>query len=283
MPRARVWLNIFFAAAAALFSQGCAEPRTERAAEIFGTKITITILNLPEAQAAAAIGDALAHMENMHRRFHAWRPGELHALNQIAAAGKLPATVSAPMAAMLSQSAEYSRRSEGLFNPAAGGLFRLWGFHADTPPKKPPSAAAVSVYLAALPDMRNIKMRGQVLQSAPDTAQFDFGGIAKGAALDAAKKILLRRGVKNALINVGGNIMALGKNGKRQWRILLHPAGRRVELKDGEAAATSGDSQRFFIYEGRRYHHIIDPRTGNPAQNASAASAISDDAQNAGA
>ena len=284
MRRARVWLNFLrWMAAAAAF--GCAAPPVERTAEIFGTQITVVILDMPEEPAAAAIGEIFAHFEDMHRRFHAWRPGELEEVNRAVAENKLPLAVSAQMAAMLSLSADYARHSEGLFNPAAGELFRLWGFHADSPPEKPPSPAAIAAHVRAPPDMREIELRGRILHAAPLRARFDFGAIAKGAALDAAKKILRRRGVQNALINVGGNIMALGKNGGRRWRILLTlgKAEKIIELKDGEAAATSGEAARFFIYEGRRYHHIIHPRTGKPAENISAASAVSGDLQNAGA
>ncbi|MBE8158723.1 MAG: FAD:protein FMN transferase [Betaproteobacteria bacterium] len=275
----------FFTCIAAAFLLGCAEPKTERAAEIFGTQITITVLDMSEKKAAAAIGEVFAHFAEMDKRFHAWRPGELAEINRALAKNKLPLTVGAEMAAMISLSAASAKKSEGLFNPAAGGLFRLWGFHADSPPNKPPPPEAIAAYLRAAPDMRDIKLRGRVLFFAPKNTMFDFGAVAKGAALDAAKKILQKRGAKNALINVGGNIMALGKNGGRHWRIALNlgKVKKIIELKDGEAAATSGGAERFFVYERKRYQHIIDTRTGAPAENIFAASAISNDLENAGA
>lgn len=274
-----------FACVAAPFFLGCAEPRVERAAEIFGTQITVAVSGAPEEKAAAAIGEVFAHFQTMHEQFHAWRPGELAEINRAAAENKFPITLSAESAAMISLSADYARRGEGLFNPAAGKLFALWGFHSDSPPARPPPAEAVKKYMRAPPDMREIKLGGNVLRFAPKNTAFDFGAVAKGAALDAAKKILLKRGVKNALINVGGNIMALGTNGGRRWRIALN-LGKTAEfitLKDGEAAAVSGGTARFFIYEGRRYQHIIDPRTGFPAENILAAGAVSADSENAGA
>ena len=252
---------------------------TVRSAEVFGTQITIIINDLPQAEAAAAVAEVLLHWQDMHGRFHAWRAGETTEINRAIAAQQFPISLSAPMAKMLSLSIDYSRCSNGLFNPAAGQLVSLWGFHADVPPTRPP--VAVADYLP--PPMTEVKLRGRFLDSAPMIVRFDFGAIAKGAALDDARDILRRRGVKNALINAGGNILAMGKNNERPWRILLFPANMTLSLADGEAVATSGGGARYFIYEGRRYHHIINPRSGTSAAEIVAATALSDDLQHAGA
>ena len=82
----------------------------------------------PEEQAAAAIGKVFNHFRTMHRRFHAWREGELAAVNRAIAAAELPINISAPMSDMLALSADYGARSEHLFNPAIGRLVALWGF-----------------------------------------------------------------------------------------------------------------------------------------------------------
>ena len=257
-------------------------PITTRAAEIFGARITIIIYDFPAERANAAINNVLEHFEDMHRRFHPWQKGETATINRAIANKQLPITVSAPMAIMLSLSIDYARRSNGLFNPAAGKLFGLWGFHSDTLPKTPPSQSAIHAAIAVLPDMQKIILSERILKYTPPATQFDFGAIAKGAALDDAKSILRQRGIKNALINIGGNILAMGNNGKRPWQILLYPKTLTIALNDGEAVATSGDTVRAFIYQGKRYHHIIDPRTGYPAA-ISTASAISDDSKHAGA
>jgi thiamine biosynthesis lipoprotein len=78
------------------------------------------------------------------------------------------------------------------------------------------------------------------------------------------------RGIRNALVNIGGNVIALGQNGERPWRVgIQHPRKpgtlATIELRDGEAVGTSGDYQRYFEIAGRRYHHLIDPRSGYPA------------------
>jgi thiamine biosynthesis lipoprotein len=100
--------------------------------------------------------------------------------------------------------------------------------------------------------------------------QIDLGGYAKGYALDRAARILRDAGIHNALINIGGNILALGQKGKQPWRIgIQHPREPRplatMPLYDGEAIGTSGDYQRYFELDGVRYAHLLDPRMGEPA------------------
>jgi thiamine biosynthesis lipoprotein len=110
-------------------------------------------------------------------------------------------------------------------------------------------------------------------------AQLDLGGYAKGYALDRAAVILRKQGIHNALVNIGGNVLALGQRGKRPWRVgLQHPrkpgALAALELHDGEAIGTSGDYQRYFELDGKRYCHLIDPRSGYPAQGVQAATVL---------
>lgn len=118
-------------------------------------------------------------------------------------------------------------------------------------------------------------MRGELVRSNNKTVQIDLGGYAKGYALDRAVEILKKIGVKNALINIGGNIMAMGAHGGRAWRVGIQNPRKpgplaTLELHDGEAIGTSGDYQRYFELNGKRYCHLIDPRTGQPAQGVQA-------------
>ncbi len=105
--------------------------------------------------------------------------------------------------------------------------------------------------------------------------KLDLGGYAKGYALDRAADILKQQGIHNALINIGGNVLALGTHGDRPWRVgIQHPrkpgAMATLDLHDGEAIGTSGDYQRYFELDGKRYCHLIDPRTGHPVQGVQA-------------
>ena len=120
---------------------------------------------------------------------------------------------------------------------------------------------------------------GFVVKSRNRTVQLDLGGYAKGYALDRAAALLKQQGIQNALINIGGNVMALGTHGQRPWRVgIQHPRKpgplATLELHDGEAIGTSGDYQRYFELNGKRYSHLIDPRSGQPASGVQAVTVL---------
>ncbi|MDZ4097633.1 MAG: FAD:protein FMN transferase, partial [Methylophilaceae bacterium] len=120
---------------------------------------------------------------------------------------------------------------------------------------------------------------GISVMSRNPAVKLDLGGYAKGYALDRAMAYLQSQGVKHALINIGGNVIALGKHGERNWRVgVRHPrdagAIAALDLEDGWAVGTSGDYQRYFELDGMRYCHVLDPRTGYPAQHTLSATVL---------
>ncbi|MFN3544077.1 MAG: FAD:protein FMN transferase [Thiobacillus sp.] len=263
-PRILVWLLF-----ASLLS-ACSPPRVhQQQAYVFGTLVEVSVADVPEARARGAIADVLAHFDALHRQLHAWQPSELSALNAALARGER-VKVSPELAAMLEDAQALAAQSGELFNPAIGGLVALWGFHADTPQARVPAASAIADWVARHPRMADLVIVDGTVASRNPWVQIDLGGYAKGRALDDAAAILKRHGIANALINIGGNVLALGNRGDRPWRVgLQHPRQpgtlATLELHDGEAIGTSGDYQRFFEANGRRYCHLIDPRTGAPA------------------
>ena len=171
---------------------------------------------------------------------------------------------------MLRDAQALSIQSNDLFNPAIGGLIALWGFHADAPQTRVPDVAALQDWVCRQPRMADLAIENGTVSSSNPAVQLDLGGYAKGRALDDAVAILKKHGVKNALVNIGGNVIALGAHGDRPWRVgIQHPRQpgtlATLDLHDGEAVGTSGDYQRYFEAEGKRYCHLIDPRSGNPA------------------
>ena len=165
--------------------------------------------------------------------------------------------------------------SNHLFNPAAGQLFSLWGFHQDNwfQSRPPPDKTALNEWLQSAPTMENITISNGVLKSSNQHVKLGFGGFAKGYAIDKAIEALKQKGIQNALINIGGDLRAIGAHGKRPWVIgIRHPRQdgmiASIALNNDESAFTSGDYERFFEYEGVRYPHIIDPHTGSPANQA---------------
>jgi thiamine biosynthesis lipoprotein len=180
---------------------------------------------------------------------------------------------------MLKDAASLAELGEGLFNPAIGNLVRLWGFHTDSFEPRLPDARAIEELVRANPRMTDLVIDGSHVTGTNPAVRLDLGGYAKGYALDRAAAYLRSQGVHNALVNIGGNILALGSKGGTPWRVgIQHPrragALATLELKDGEAIGTSGDYQRYFELEGRRYCHLIDPRSGRPVEHTRALTVV---------
>ncbi|MBP8923449.1 MAG: FAD:protein FMN transferase [Thauera sp.] len=239
-------------------------------AYVFGTRVDVAVYGDRQAEADAAAAAVLREFDRLHRAYHAWEPSELTALNEAIARGEA-ATVSDELAAMLKDAQHIAATGDQLFNPALGGLIALWGFHTDNFVPQRPDPARLQFLLDAAPSMADLVIDGNRVSSRNPAVQLDLGGYAKGYALDRAATILRANGVANALINIGGNVMALGKKGDQPWRIgIQHPRMpaplATLPLYDGEAVGTSGDYQRYFELDGERYAHLLDPRTGQPAR-----------------
>jgi FAD:protein FMN transferase len=188
---------------------------------------------------------------------------------------------------MIADATQLSGLSKGAFNPAIGRLIETWGFHHDEFKPIKIDRNKINSLVHANPQMTDIIIQnGKVFSSNP-AVQLDLGGYAKGYALDIALAYLHKQGVKNALINIGGNIIALGKHGKKPWRVgIQHPrkpnAIASLDLESGWAIGTSGDYQRYFELDGKRYCHIIDPATGYPVQGVQAVTVLIPPQINAG-
>ncbi|MEQ1526494.1 MAG: FAD:protein FMN transferase [Gallionella sp.] len=241
---------------------------------VFGTLVDVSIYGEAEPNAKQAVAEVMQEFQRLHTMLHAWQPSELSEANAAFAQGDSIA-VSAELAAMLQDATKISQQSQSLFNPAIGGLVALWGFHADEFKAVQPDETKISEWVKANPQMSDLSIvRGRV-QSKNTFVQLDLGGYAKGYALDKAVEILRKRGIHNALVNIGGNVIALGQHGKRAWRVgIQHPrksgALASLDLRDGEAIGTSGDYQRYFMVGNVRYCHLINPRSGYPMQGVQA-------------
>ncbi len=254
------------------------EPLYQEQGYVFGTLVEVSIYGESEARAKQATAAVMQEFQRLHDLLHAWQPSELSELNTAIANGESK-VVTPELAAMLKEAAQLSQQSKGLFNPAIGGLVAVWGFHADEFKSVQPDEKLIAQWLAANPQMSDliftVTPAGQQVQSTNKAVQLDLGGYAKGYALDRAAELLHKQGMHNALINIGGNIIALGQHGKRPWRVgIQHPrksgALASLELQDGEAIGTSGDYQRYFMLNEKRYCHLIDPRNGYPMQRVQA-------------
>ncbi|MGH8510970.1 MAG: FAD:protein FMN transferase, partial [Gammaproteobacteria bacterium] len=207
-----------------------------------------------------------------------WREGVLARTNRLLARGQ-PFTVDPLLVPMIDEATRLSRLSGGLFNPAIGALVELWGFTGGEPPRAPPLRNDIMRLVAEQPNMQALVFAGPTLKSTNNALRLDFGAYAKGYAVDRGVEALRALGIKNAILNAGGDLRAYGGRGVRPWHIgIRHPRApgvfASVEIETDESILTSGDYERFFIYNRKRYHHVIDPRTGYPARKAVCATVI---------
>jgi len=254
----------------------------------FGTLIDITLYDVDSQQAEALVSQIQQRFASLHTRWHAWQPGELHTLNSQLALQKT-ALADSSLLAVLTTANQLSQQSGGLFNPVIGKLVALWGFHDNALPIGTlPSEQDIDNLLSEAPSVSDVQLETTRLSTNNPAVLYDLGGFAKGVAIDQAIELLKAAGVKNAIINAGGDLRAIGRHGDRPWRIgIRHPREPGIlaslEISDDSSVFTSGDYERFFEVDGRRFHHIIDPRSGYPATGTMSVTVIHDNAAGADA
>lgn len=241
---------------------------------IMGTYAEVSLYAPNKEVSAEAIKAAFAEMERLDRLMSNYKPdSELSKVNR--GAGKGPVNCEGELLQIIEKSLYYSGLTQGAFEITVEPLVNLWGFYDGK--CKVPSQEEIQSVLPAV-SHKNISIQGPVLGargsisfSNPST-RLDLGAIGKGYAVDRAVEILKGEGIEAACVNLGGNIYALGSPpGRDSWKIgVQHPREKdrllgHMELKDC-AVATSGDYERFFVVNGKRYSHILNPRTGWPVE-----------------
>ncbi|MEO7385842.1 MAG: FAD:protein FMN transferase [Gammaproteobacteria bacterium] len=265
----------------------CARPvATEHDFQAFGTTVRIEILH-PDTEASKAAATAVEQLFRVAERdWYAFGTGELARVNATLAQGH-PAPVSAELAPLITQAIDLYSRSEGLFDPGVCALVRLWQFDSEddlAAAASPPPDAQIQSLRAHQGTLADLRFDGRTASSVRPLC-IDLGGMAKGTALERARAVLADRGIRSALLDVGGSsLLAIGKKGTRPWVIgLRHPREARVfaqlALGPGEAVSTSGDYERGYEKDGRRYHHILDPATGRPTTRSATVTVVADDAE----
>lgn len=262
------WLALVMSLLIGMF--GCGQnAQTHHARDkVFGTVVDISIYGESEERAGVLSAQVLEEFRRLHNKFHAWQPSALTALND-SIGRDVPHQADAEMVKLLRAAQELANSSDDTFNPAIGHLIRLWGFQSSTITPQRPSTADVKRLVDANPRMADLQFDGTIITSRNNMVMVDLGGFAKGYALDRAAQILRAEHVSAALINIGGNILAIGSPGSRPWQVGVQDPRRdgmvaTLFLHDNEAIGTSGDYQRYFSTDGKRRPHIIDPKSGEP-------------------
>lgn len=252
--------------------------RKEGSIDAMGSLFAIEAYGADREKVQAAISEALDEAARLDAMLSNYKPhSEWSEMNRFAA--DYPVRISAELFSLLEACVEYSRESEGTFDISVGPLMKLWGFYMGT--------GHLADHAQVLTAMQYVGYRNIVLDSRTRTVRFlkkgvelDPGGIGKGYAVDRMADVLRRKGICRALISAGGSsIYALGapphENG---WRIELKPddaskTPQTVTLHE-ESLSTSGNYEKFFYADGRRWSHIMDPRTGYPSRGMISVSVI---------
>ena len=169
-----------------------------------------------------------------------------------------------------------SHESHGTFDITISPLVELWGFSGDS--SRLPHEQEIKDCLSKIGYKYLTIANNGGLEKRKENIRIDLGGIAKGYSVSQAAKVLKAEGVTSALIDAGGDVYALGKKGSEFWNVgIRSPRGEDllgyVEVED-LAVMGSGDYERFFIKDGKRYHHILNPKTGYPAEGLSGITVI---------
>jgi thiamine biosynthesis lipoprotein len=235
---------------------------------------SVSARSLESAQ--AAFEEAATEVERLDKSLAMWRTdSELYAFNS--RAGQGPQKVSADLDRVLSLGLKISGLSQGASDCTVGPLVQLW--YDKLKKKELPSEAELKLAMRAV-DYKGVKREGERLWSSPAGCRVDLGSLAKGYAQDRAALLLRARGLKSFLMNAGGQVYAAGrKPDGSKWSVgVLHPrdSGRiaAVVALEEQGMSTSGDYEQSVILRGRRYHHILDPRTGRPTENGMASATV---------
>lgn len=246
-------------------------------AQLMGTPWALAIVG-DGAKAANAAKAAFAEVARVEGVMSEWRPtSEVSRLN---AAGGAPVTVSAELFELLERARDLGDRSGGAFDVTWAALRGVWDFDA----KRVPLAEAVAAARARIDYRRLTLDPANRTATLPGGMAVGLGGIAKGYGIDRAAAVLRQHGFTAFLVDGGGDLYVAGEKAPgKPWTVGVQHPRRRDELmvalpvRDA-AVVTSGDYERFFEIEGRRYHHIIDPRTGFPADRSVAVTVRAADA-----
>ncbi len=279
---------------AILFAQGCKAPGPppaagRRAFTVMGAFAAIAVSPHDETALKAASDAAEETMAGLEAKLSIFRPeSEISEVNR--QAGRALVEVSPATRNLLQLALHYSELSDGAFDPTIAPLMETWGLYPHQAKlEEPPTEDAIAGALRRAGWRRLLLSDGTAFLNIEGGA-LDLGGIAKGYAVDVSCHRLMGMGVANALVDLGGNMRSLGRKANGEpWVIAVRNPFKPDEslgvitLSDGEAVSTSGNYERFVTVAGRRYAHILDPRTGSPVEDMASVTVVSHSAAEADA
>ena len=230
-------------------------------------RILLTSSRQSEEIAGKAVKDAISEIERITQVLSEWEPdSEISAINR--AAGQAPVNVSDEVFRLIAEAVRLSELSRGKFDITFKSAGQLWDFRARTIPEEGALQRAVKAI-----NYRNVVLDNnhKTVFLKESNTRIGLGGIAKGYAIDRAVQIIRAAGFELFYINAGGDLYASSGIRDKRWKVGIQDPDNSDDLVAllpvaNAAVATSGDYERFFEKDGIRYHHIIDPATGEPAR-----------------
>ena len=282
---------IFRLSLAIVLLTACSQPAQQHNYSIFtfGTLVDVTIYGVDKRLAETAFQQLQKDFDQYHQQWSPWTNGDLAILNsklaESNATDSQSITVPDHLIPLIKYSKTLSEQSDNYFNPAIGNLINLWQFHRyQEEGISPPDERLVHKLVESNPRMSDLSFdeKGQLINTNP-AVSLNFGAFAKGYAIALEIEQLRKLGINNAIINAGGDLSVIGKHGERAWNIgIRHPRSDQmlasVEVMNDESVFTSGDYERVYFYQGQRYHHILNPETGYPTDDAQSVTVIHADA-----
>jgi thiamine biosynthesis lipoprotein len=237
---------------------GCQNNLPKETRVMMGTFVEVTS---PDKAAPTIVFDEIKRIEQLVSKYDP--KSEISILNNTGTVKASPETMY-----VMKKSAEFWKLSGGAFDPTVGPLLDLWGF-TDKNFRIPAPDEIQKALEAVGMDKVAINEANSTIEFKQPGMRVDLGAIAKGYAVDCAAQKLRAAGIKNCLINAGGDIYCLGTKSGRPWKVAIkNPYEREPKFLDlvNKAVATSGNYEQFFIKNDKRYCHIFDPKTGVPVE-----------------
>jgi len=246
---------------------------------VLGTVVNITVIS-SKGKAAEASEDVFNEFKRIETEMSPFKKSsDVYRINNSVPKSRL--SISNETFSLIEQSVNISDDTYGCFDITFESIAHLWNYKN----KKfiPPSRNRVRKILS-LVNYRNINLfpDEKALSLAKKGMKISLGGIAKGYAIKRGISILKEKGIKSGIVDAGGDLQVIGEKFGEKWKTgLMHPRKKSlllsIDMEDMDTIATSGDYERFVMYRGKRYHHIIDPHTGSPTHTFSSVSVISKD------
>jgi len=285
MKKFRVLIFIFLV----LFLCSCGKKEYSKVEFLMDTVVEIKVYHKNKGEAQKAIDSSMEEMRRVEQKMSCFLPGsEVSRINKEAflegkkgsplAEGWIP--LSDELFSLLEETVLLSKLTKGSFDITIFPLWKIWKFEGEN--SEVPGKGEIEKVLK-LVNYNNVILKDGKIGFARKEMGIDLGGIAKGYAVDAAVNVLKKKNINSAMVNAGGDMYVLGRKQGKFWRIGIRHPRREGEILgiievENKAVVTSGDYERFFFSGGKRYHHIINPKTGYPADECQSVTIVAEEA-----